>query len=306
MSGKQKVFLIWDAVDCASQDATFIPKIAKRIKANFSEVMVISKDQRSIVPGLSDLSTVMPVITRFGAHALYDVVVDIIAEISKKKTKFTIVLIANRLSVWINLFRRIVPQNLIVISQEDPNSCLDFAFLPDSIRTVLLRWPDLSELQGMRDEPTMQSITMNEDTASLDEASIQPDDEELASAEQSMYTDSMMKSASPKIKPLSNMTRQQISVRSPKAAPQSPDGVGVPVKFQPLIEAMRSAGKAMISVSDLEKLFADACDRLNMPASNMTAMIDKAAEAGLVIMDKSINYVRFRNRSMASGAITYV
>ena len=69
---------------------------------------------------------------------------------------------------------------------------------------------------------------------------------------------------------------------------------------------MRAAGKAMISLSDLEDLFADACERLNLPSTNMSAMIDKAADAGLVIMDKSINYVRFRNRAMATGSITYI
>ena len=306
MSGKEKVFFVWDAAECPSQDTTFIPKISKLIKASVSEVIVMSKDQRSILPGLSDLSTVLPVTTRFGSHALYDAVVDIIAQIAKKKTKFTIVLVANRLSVWINLFRSLPPQKLVVISQEDPNSCLDFAFLPDGIRTVLLRWPDLSELQGIRDEPTMQSSLLNEDTASLDEDLMQQDDDELASAEQSMYTDSILKSSSPKVKPLSNMTRQQISVRSPKPVAQKQDGLAVPVKFQPLIEAMRAAGKAMISMSDLEKLFDDACDRLNLQASNMNAMIDKAADAGLVIVDKSINYVRFRNRAMATGPIQYV
>ena len=66
------------------------------------------------------------------------------------------------------------------------------------------------------------------------------------------------------------------------------------------------SGNSMISMSDLEKLFDDACDRLNLQASNMNTMIDKAADAGLVIVDKSINYVRFRNRAMATGPIQYV
>ena len=186
VEGKEKVFCVWEAAKCPSQDTAFISKRSKLIKASFSEVIVMSKDQRSILPGLSDLSTVLPVTTRFGPHALYYAVVDIIAQISKKKAKFTIVLVANRLSVSINLFRSLPPQKLVVISHEDPNSCLDFAFLPDGIRTALLRWPDLSELQGIRDEPTMQSSLLNEDTASLDDELMQQDDDELASAEQSL------------------------------------------------------------------------------------------------------------------------
>ena len=236
MSGKEHAFLVWDAAECGSRDISFISKIGKMIKVSFSQVIVMSQDQRSIVPTLSDLATMMPVVTRFGPRALLDVIVDLIARIAKKGSKFTMVLIANRLSVWINLFRRIPPVRLFVISQEDPTTCLDFAFLPEGIRTTLMRWPDLSEIQGSREEVTMQSITINEHSVlEEDETDNVQDNEELASAEPSMLTDSIMRSASPMVKPLSNMTRQQISVNSPK--PQKQDGLNVSSKFQPLIEA---------------------------------------------------------------------
>ena len=308
MSGKEQTFLVWDASDCPAQNIAFISKISKLVKVHLTHIIVLSQEQHSILPGLSDLATVMPVVTRFGAHALCDAVVDVVGDVAKKQKRFNMVLIANRLSIWFNLFRRIPPSKLIVISQEDPANCLDFAFLPETIKTVMLKWPDLTERQGTaREEPTIQSITVNEDTMFDDEDTDDHQfDEELASAEPSMLTDSIMRYESPKVKPLSNMTRNQIPVRSPTGSGQKQDGLNVPVKFQPLIEAMKASGKAMISLSDLEAKFGEACERLNMQPPSMTAMIDKAADAGLVIMDKSINYIRFRNRAMASNAINYV
>ena len=80
----------------------------------------------------------------------------------------------------------------------------------------------------------------------------------------------------------------------------------VPVKFRPLIEAMKSMGKAMISLSDLEGQLKTWSAKLNQPIDNINQYITKAADAQLVIYDKSINYVRFRNRSMANAAIEYV
>ena len=243
MSGKEQTFLVWDASDCPAQNIAFISKISKLVKVHLTHIIVLSQEQHSILPGLSDLATVMPVVTRFGAHALCDAVVDVVGDVAKKQKRFNMVLIANRLSIWFNLFRRIPPSKLIVISQEDPANCLDFAFLPETIKTVMLKWPDLTERQGTaREEPTIQSITVNEDTMFDDEDTDDHQfDEELASAEPSMLTDSIMRYESPKVKPLSNMTRNQIPVRSPTGSGQKQDGLNVPVKFQPLIEAMKEA-----------------------------------------------------------------
>ena len=79
----------------------------------------------------------------------------------------------------------------------------------------------------------------------------------------------------------------------------------VPSKFQPLIEAMKSVGKAMISLSDLEEHLKKWSETLNLPIENINAYIAKASDAGIIIYDKSIKYVRFRNRQMANMNIEY-
>ena len=119
-----------------------------------------------------------------------------------------------------------------------------------------------------------------------------------------------------KIKPLSNLEKHQIDLRSPvgsksekndnKFKPQGRDNNSFPLEFQPLIEAMKSIGKSMISKSDLEEQFSICCKNLNLPPQDLMSMIDKASSYGLIIYDSSINYVRFKNRQLANANITYV
>ena len=80
----------------------------------------------------------------------------------------------------------------------------------------------------------------------------------------------------------------------------------VPSKFRPLIEAMKSMGKAMISLNDLEGQLNVWFSKLNETPENTNTYIAKASDAGIIIYDKSINYVRFRNRSMANAQIEYI
>lgn len=131
------------------------------------------------------------------------------------------------------------------------------------------------------------------------------------------------------IQPLSNLDKYQIDLRSPVVSantsrlsesgnvdltPKRPSAVTtgrdqvfeVPAKFQPLMEAMRAMNKAMISLSDLEGQLKHWGAKLGEPIDNVNAYICKASDQQIIIYDKSINYVRFRNRAMSTGKIHYV
>ena len=69
---------------------------------------------------------------------------------------------------------------------------------------------------------------------------------------------------------------------------------------------MKAAGKAMISVNDLDVYLKKVAAELNIQQPNTNTIVNKANDAGIIIYDKSINYVRFRNRQMATGIINYV
>jgi hypothetical protein len=62
----------------------------------------------------------------------------------------------------------------------------------------------------------------------------------------------------------------------------------------------------MVSVTDLEGPLKTWSTRLNQPIDNINAYIAKAADAQIILHDKQINYVRFRNRTLASAQIEYL
>ena len=103
----------------------------------------------------------------------------------------------------------------------------------------------------------------------------------------------------------------QTQIPVPKTQQKSKTNSGeqtfnIPIKFQPLIEAMKAAGKAMISMNDLEGYLKKAAAELNIQQPNTNTIVNKANDAGIIIYDKSIKYVRFRNRQMTTGIINYV
>ena len=134
------------------------------------------------------------------------------------------------------------------------------------------------------------------------------------------------------IKPLSDLDKYQIDLRSPigetptrlgenpeftphrtagatptsRIAAATTTAIKVPAQFRVLVESMRSMGKTMISLGDLEAQLRTWSTKLGEPVDNTTSYINKATEAQIVIYDKEINYVRFRNRSLSTGSIEYV
>lgn len=82
--------------------------------------------------------------------------------------------------------------------------------------------------------------------------------------------------------------------------------IKVPGEFKVMVEAMKSIGKAMIALSDLEELMNELSDELNQPIGNINEYIQRASDAGIILYEKSINYIRFKNRHMSNMPIEYV
>lgn len=79
----------------------------------------------------------------------------------------------------------------------------------------------------------------------------------------------------------------------------------VPMQFRPLIEAMKSVGKSMVSLNDFESHLKAWAKVEGIQAPDTMTLIQDGVDQGYVIFDKTINYLRFRNRSIASAQINY-
>ena len=346
MSKSIKSILLWDFNCCPANSTENLSQIMKLLKYNFTSIVCLAKDHSQFPPDLSDLSTLLPITMRYGVHSLHDSIVDVVYGIGQAK-KFNFVLISNEYNIWMDLFQKLPPSNIVFISKNDPRQSLPFSFLPEKISYQVLHWPSLNELGGQTsntyidendesDEPqfikkkpfTQQRQAQDDDDDDNDDVDddMEEDDEENAESSFSSSKNNSprmkfqkQRKHSPttdKIKPLSNLEKHQIDLRSPvgsksdkndnKFKPQGRDNNSFPLEFQPLIEAMKSIGKSMISKSDLEEQFSICCKNLNLPPQDLMSMIDKASSYGLIIYDSSINYVRFKNRQLANANITYV
>jgi hypothetical protein len=234
---------------------------------------------------LQELAIALPIIIRFGPNAIYDGAVDVISFLSQNKDHCSASMITDSFPFWIALFQRIEPKELVFISSKDPRQCLAFSFLP-SIPIKLLHWPSLEEFSDeLHTEEEEVSCPFN--TAPLP------------------------------IQPLVDLDKYQIDLKATAGTPSNSMIEGsfvtpkkndfeVPIRFQPLVESMKALGKAMISLGDLETQLKEWCGKHGVQMENASQYVSKAAEAQIVIYDKSINYVRFRNRAMASSVIEYV
>ena len=81
--------------------------------------------------------------------------------------------------------------------------------------------------------------------------------------------------------------------------------VVIPRIYQPLIESMRSIGKSMIQLSVLTEEIKKTCQQLGIPEQDALGIINQAHNDGYIILDKTINYIRFRNRSLSKADIEY-
>lgn len=457
MSSKQPSFLLWDCSLCPSKDVNFIGKLAQNFNLNPANLSIVvssasSKDAKenlsSIPPSVNDLSIAYHVDTRFGNNALYDSIVDAVNFLKKNSKNCTFILITTNFPIWINIFQRMPPKNLVFASIRDPRSSLDFSFMPSSISLTVLKWPSLENLTSIKgtqpieieefEYPSMQQqqkkgnnkkelqdtsesdgkginaidlildneaqslshasnissnmqeiindnenddddddgtieaikdIDYHEEANALDNALNNESENEIASnslieEEESSQISSSSQNAKRKQRFASTTQsfgsekhktekgsvastpprnsiydsmnndsdhssistsgngkrstgipqKNTLAANKPtlnsgnriSSSNKNASTITAPVKFQPLIEAMKSIGKAMIALSDLEDQLKKWSESLNQPIENTNAYISKASDAGIVIYDKSINYVRFKNRVMMSANVEYV
>jgi hypothetical protein len=69
---------------------------------------------------------------------------------------------------------------------------------------------------------------------------------------------------------------------------------------------MRSMGKIMVSIADLEGQLKLSAAKTGEPIENPGAYIARAGDAQILTIDRGINDVRFKNRSLATPNVVYV
>jgi hypothetical protein len=300
--------LVWDSSTCPSKTIDFIPDLQRTRKAAFANIIIIAPDPHSLPSALGDLTVVLPVVVRFGPNAIHDAIIDVVSSLVSSKGQVGVVLITGKFSLWVSIFQRLEPKSVVFISNKDPNSCLELTFFPQSIPTKTLTWPGLEAVRSSNDRDL------------IDLASEPVEEEEVS---ERLVQDDSGEDESPGIQPLANLEKYQIDLRSPAGGAQShqsdspeitpkrrgharEDVLQIPAKFQPLVEAMKSIGKALISLGDLEGQLKVWSEKLNEPIDNINSYIAKATDAQIIIYDKAINYVRFRNRAIATAKVEYV
>jgi hypothetical protein len=304
--------LVWDCSTCPSRTIDFIPELQRQRKASFANIVVFASDPHTIPASLGSLSTSLPLVVRFGSSALHEAIVDVIGVLSSAKGQGTAVVATGQFPIWISLFRSLSPKSVIFVSNKDINSCFDFNFFPQSIPLKLLTWPELAETRSAGD------------LIHLSPAPVVEEEEEEEEDRKPSSPGHFGEDDGDGFQPLANLEVHHIDIRSPVGTPKSqrqgsPESaatkrrsgghegaIPIPVKFQPLVEAMKSAGKALISLADLESQLKVWSSNLGQPVDPINAYISKATDAQIVIYDKAINYVRFRNRAIMTSEIEYV
>lgn len=379
-------YLIWDCGTCKSNKVGFIRQISETLKLKISKIMIFLEALTDLPQEISVLSKIIPTIIRFGKNCIFDVIVDTIKLTKNQKNHFNVILVSNQLSIWISLFNRIEPSQIVFFTSSNPESSFEYSFLPKNIQTIKYQWPnltlseneltsqetnvlseetdDVQDMSNLNDEelihnlqndfPLLESsmhindneeedtdildqegnihkqITLNDkdfSTQSKESIEIQNEEEdqinikdipeeedfrdELSSeieygkfesnAEEYLKEEDSLKKANKKPTTLS----QKNIVENYSTSNEEPI-FSIAIKFKPLIESIKNAGKSIISLSDLESYLKSYCEKEKIKISNTMSLINKASETGIIIYDKSINYLRFRNRQMMIGTIKYV
>jgi hypothetical protein len=192
---------------------------------------------------------------------------------------------------------------------------LEFTFLPQTIPIRTLSWPNLED-SAPAGPPELPDSELLQQT--LDEMTEMSDGVQSEGDEES---DERIKPISHNtIQPLNDLEGHEFDIRSSPATAREvakprggapaqkipPQKVQVSLKFKPLVEVMKSFGKAMVSLGDLEMELRNWFTEHGEPSENTATYLAKASDAQLVVVDKTINYARFRNRTLARSPIEYV
>jgi hypothetical protein len=323
---KSAEILVWDCATCESDSLDFIPQLQRYRKTTFAIIIVAARDIAKLPSSIGDLAVALPITTRFGESAISDSLVDAIGFFVQAKGNCSFVVVSNQLPLWITLFQRIEPKSVTFISAKDPKGFLEFSFLPEKIPVRMLAWPTLEELASSGpDESALSPSTIEEQGLTAEEEDLEMEDDTPEQQPPFVDEETPRKPHPPVIQPLKNMESHHIDLRSPisgsppshnsdsenvsvkKDAKQSSDQpIQVSMKFKALIEVMRSIGKVMVSIQDLEGQLKQYGTKTGEPIENPSAYIAKAGDAQILTIDKGINYVRFRNRNLATASIAYV
>jgi hypothetical protein len=307
--------LVWDCSSCPSRTIDFIPELQRLRKSSFGTIIVFASDPHTIPAALGNLATSLPLVVRFGPNALHDAIIDVIGALVPAKGQGSVIVVTGAFPIWISLFYGLAPRSVVFVSNKDITSCFDFNFFPQTVPVKLLTWPELTETRSS-----------GGDLIDLAPAPVQDEEEDNEEEEPTQghfSPGNFGEDDADGIQPLANLERYQIDLRSPAGTPKSQQpgspeptakrrtpthegAIPIPVKFQPLVEAMKSTGKALISLNDLEGQLKVWSAKLNQPVENINTYIAKATDAQIVIYDKAINYVRFRNRAIVTSDVEYV
>ncbi|EAY21400.1 hypothetical protein TVAG_198380 [Trichomonas vaginalis G3] len=82
--------------------------------------------------------------------------------------------------------------------------------------------------------------------------------------------------------------------------------IQVSAQFKPLVESMKLVGKSMVSYGDFLTSLRGWCKVENTQVDDPMELINAGVAAGVVIYDASINYLRFRNRTLSTSNVEYV
>jgi hypothetical protein len=295
--------LVWDCSTCPSKTISFLSQLQTMRRSVFTSIFVVAVHPNQIPASLGDASVAFPITTRLGPYAIHDAVVDVLGSLTQSQGYCSLTLISANLALWFAIFQRLPPKTLLIVSSADPYGSLEFTFLPQSIPIRTLSWPNLEDSSPASE---LQQQTFDEMTEIVDGSQSEP----------SEGTDEHIKPASRNtIQPLDDLDDHEFDMRSPLASKEvvkppaqktTTQKVQVQLKFKPLVEVMKSFGKAMVSLADLDRELKNWFTEYGGLSENTTTYIAKAADAQIVVVDKAINYVRFRNRNLAKSQIEYV
>lgn len=313
-----ETLLFWDCTTCPSGDVEFIRKLEDEMKFSFRRIIVCSPDPSNLSSACAELPYAYDVVFRFGGHSLSESIIDVV-RMATTVDKFSAVVISDNVEIWLTLFQRINPERLVIIGQANNSEAVEFAFLPQTVKTTLLSWPNLEPFGEFSEQeeafiPSELSIhsEVSVESNTTEDNQLQDDDSE----ELFQSPSNVSASRTSRIKPLADDTPEQnysSLLNTPTkrttpipSMPQRSDVLEVPKQFMALTEAIRSTEKAMVQIAQFEEAYRAVCEELGEEPLNTNTIISRASDAGLVIFDRTINYIRFRNRAMLTAEINYV
>ena len=341
MSTKSASFLLWDLTSCPSANVEILQSVISATGYKFSTFLLFADSSKDLPPSVSDLNISFNCIVRFGEYALYDTITDLMSCIKSTK-KFNIAVISTRLSIWLSLLQRCQPANFLMFSSVDPRDIFDFSFLPPTIPTKIYQWPSLAiiddDVSGASDQKDSSEDEEEEEENERRRPQQQyktpnryqqrNSDDEVESEQDSSR--SPMMSSSPIQSQTQNLPTQNLlesnkrlnfksaTTKDPLDSPQTGVSKGkrkssgnnqnvmlISMEFRPLIEAMKSVGKSMVALNDFETHLRSWSQAEGVKVPDVMGLILKGVDAGLVIFDQTINYLRFRNRSIPTSQIKY-